>query len=162
MKKLAFTVLLLLLPMTAFADAGVPTSSTATVALPVVSPDSPSALSDALSTLAQAFKDHNWTLLAAALLTLFIIAARWFELAKKIPAEYVPWVTLALATATSIALGLQTSQPLTTTFSTGVLVGIAAVGGWESFGKLIRGLIRKLRGSSGAPAAPNPPPPAEG
>lgn len=156
MKKILFVLLLLILPCVALADAG--TSSTATVAVPVVSPDAPSALFDAVSTLGKAFSDKNWTLLVAALLTLFIIGARWFELAKKVPAEYVPWVTLLLATGTSVALGLQTKQSLGTILTTGVLVGIAAIGGWESFGKLIRGIIRKLRGSSGAPAAPTPPP----
>jgi len=156
MKKLLFVLSLLVVPLQAFADAG--TSSTATVAMPVVSPDAPSALFDALGTLGKAFSDKNWTLLVAVLLTLFIIAARWFNPVKKVPAEYVPWVTLALATATSVALGLQTKQSLGTILTTGVLVGIAAIGGWESFGKLIRGIIRKLRGSSGAPAAPTPPP----
>lgn len=168
MKRTAAVLVLVLvfgLPMVALAAGTTTTSSSSTVAVPTVVVD-PSGgidvISQAIDLARKAFRSRAWTLIAAAVLTLFVVGLRLFKSIQRVPDELVPWVTMAIATGTSMALGLQAGQSWMTVLSTGVLVGVAAIGGWETFGKLVRGLIQRLRTSSSPSAPPAPPPAAPG
>jgi hypothetical protein len=93
----------------------------------------------------RAFKSRKWMLLAGLLLTGVIAVVRTFGLAKKIKGEWVPWLTLGISMATSLALGLQQGKSWLTIIVGGLSVGITAIGGWEVFGKLVRNLIRMVK-----------------
>ena len=134
---LTLAVLALLVFPTAAAHA-VGTSTTA-VATAVTSDEAFSLL----GMMAKAFHSHSWMLLSSGALMLLVVCARRFNLMKKVPPAYVPWVTLGMASAVSIAVGLKAGMPLGSVLTTGLLVGMAAIGGWESFAKLARGLLSK-------------------
>ena len=112
--------------------------------LPILDP-SKGSLGDALSVLALAFKSQGWMILTGLVLAALVIVLRTFDLMQKVPAEWVPWATIGLATVTSVAVGLQTGRDLSTILVTGIGVGIAAIGGYESLGKLAKAALEKLR-----------------
>jgi len=108
----------------------------------------PALLPTILSTLSNAFRDGDWRMVSGLALTLVMVFAR--QLAPKLPAEYVPWATIGMSMLTSIGLGLQRGESWSTMLVTGFSVGVVAVGGWETLGKLVRGAWRKLRGQDHA------------
>jgi hypothetical protein len=113
----------------------------------------------------KAFGDKNWALGAALILTLLVTICRFFSVVRKIPKQWVPWIAAALAMATSVAVGLQAGLGAWAITTTGITVGLTAVGGWETLGKLLRGVLRKLLpglaaklfGDTAPPAPPLPP-----
>jgi hypothetical protein len=96
--------------------------------------------------LFKAFESHSWALIAAAILMVLVIIGR-LVLKAEVNKKYVPWIALFIAAASSVAAGIQAGKAWMSIVVTGVLVGVAAVGGWETFGKLLRGILRKLRGT---------------
>jgi hypothetical protein len=122
------------------------TVATATAAV------TPAEIADAASGLMHAFESHNWALIAAAILSALVIIGR-LVLKAEINKKYIPWIAMFIAVASSVAAGLKTGKAWMSIAVTGVLVGVAAVGGWETFGKLLRGILRKLRGSKEAEPA---------
>jgi len=80
--------------------------------------------------LVEAVQSGNWTVAVALGLTLLIFVVRKY-LWKSIPKKAIPYVTLGLATAAEVAVALYAgAEPLTAVLS-GVMLGLAAVGGWE-------------------------------
>lgn len=149
---------LLIVPMLALAlDAG--TATTAVVV--VVDPNAGGAdtVAQAVSLLVLAFKSRHWMLAAGLSLTVFVVVARLFNFAKLLPDAYVPWATMGLATLASVAVGIQAHQSWDQIMVTGLSVGAAAIGGWETVGKLVRNTVRKT--TAVPPDAP-PSPPAGG
>lgn len=99
-----------------------------------------------LSLAAAAFKSKSWALLAGLLLTAVVIGLRFFNVVKKVPDYLVPWATIGLSMLTSVAIGLQTNQRWDVILTTGLGIGLMAIGGWESLAKAIRGLVAKVKG----------------
>lgn len=151
----AIVLVLLLVPGVALAD-----TATSTATLPVIDPNAEGVdvVAQTLSMLLLAFKSRRWMLVAGLVLTIAVVLVRMFNLVKQVPADLVPWATLGIATLASVAVGLQAGRDWDNIVVTGLSVGVAAIGGWETFGKLIRALVKRLRGDPGAPSAPNPPP----
>jgi hypothetical protein len=146
-----FFVVLFLIAFTssALADTATSTTTATSTATAIVDPgqiDSIEQLFGVVGLLKKAYSSRRWMLLAALVLTVLVAGVRMFSLGQKLPAELVPWVTLGLAMLTSIALGLQAGKRWDTMLITGVSVGIAAIGGFETFGKLLRSTIRRLKG----------------
>jgi hypothetical protein len=82
-------------------------------------------------------------LLAGLLLTVVVVGLRMLKVMDAVPPKLVPWLTVGLSVLTSVATGLKTGASAGVIVSTGVLVGVAAVGGWETAGKLVRDVIRR-------------------
>ena len=138
----------------------------ATTSTAVVNPDQindPGQLLGLFGLLGKAFSSKQWLLLAAILLTAAVAGIRMFKVTDKLPSWLIPWATIGLALLTSVAVGLQTGQAWTAIVGTGLAVGVAAVGGWETVGKMVQALIAKIRGASPPPPAPSAPaaPPAD-
>lgn len=95
-----------------------------------------------LGLAAQAFKSQAWVVFSGLLLTLAVIGLRFFDVVKKLPDKLVPWATLGLSMLTSLAVGLQTGQRWDAILVSGLTVGLVAIGGWESFAKAVRGLVK--------------------
>lgn len=149
---------LVLLPTLVWANDA--STSTGAAAPAVVHPDGGAdVILPALKLLASAYREHQWALLAGLLLTFVVIGLRMFSVVQKLPDALVPWATIGMGLLGAAAVGLQTGESWDAIVMTGLAVGVAAIGGWETVGKLLRGLAAKLRG---APAPePTPPPPAE-
>lgn len=107
----------------------------------------------------KAFKHKEWTLVFAGLLTVVVALIRLIEaIDDKLPPGVIPWLTMATAMCTSMAIGLQQHMPLGPVIVTGLTVGVAAVGGWETFGKMARAAWQKVMGTKPpAPAEDKPP-----
>jgi len=156
---LRFITLLIvfLTPTLAFAlDGG---TDTGTVA-PVVDPNAPVDIGfvvTLIGALTKAFADHAWTLIVGLFLTLIVAGLRFFDLVKKVPDVWVPWVTVGLAVLGSIAVGLQQGLPWGTVVTGGITVGVVAIGGWETIGKMLVNFLKKLF----AKKEPEPTPPEE-
>ena len=141
MNRIGFPLFLLFVPALALAQV-----ATSTAGLPQVDPaDEALGL---LSPMLRAFRERDFMMLAALLLTGAVWGLRQLQIGKKIPDTLVPWVTMAVATFTSVAAGLAAKQSLSHVLWTGLAIGVAASGLWESVGKLIRNLIGKLRPAS--------------
>lgn len=124
------------------------TSTTSSVGAAIVDPftiDTPGEAFWLIEMMFNAFKSGEWALGAAFVLTLLIAAFRFLDLGKKVPKAWVPWVTGAVAMATSSALGLYAGLGWWAILTTGLTVGLVAVGGWETIGKLLKKLTSKKK-----------------
>ncbi|APU88879.1 hypothetical protein Rctr197k_055 [Virus Rctr197k] len=154
MKKLFVALFCWLMPMSVWAASTSTTSTTAVVDPSAV--QSVDQLFGLVGLMANAFKTRQWLLVAALVLTAAIAGFRMLKLGQKLPGALVPWVTLGLALLTSAVIGIQTHRSWSAILATGLTVGVAAVGGWETVGKMVRDLITKIRGAP-APTPPAPP-----
>ena len=121
--------------MDPFLDLIVGTSTT------VLDPSTPADLgfvASLVEAITQAYQGHSWTLLAGLVLTGIIAGLRAFDVGKKLPDKYVPWFAVGLAVLGSVAVGLQLGQGVVAILTTGLAVGVAAIGGWETIGKLFK------------------------
>lgn len=127
-------------------DAGIPDAGTSTVA-PVVDPNAVVDIGFVIrliEALTSAFGDHAWTLVVGLFLTMIVAGLRFFELVKKVPKVWVPWVTVGLAVLGSVAVGMQQGLPWGTVLTGGITVGVVAIGGWETIGKMLVNYLKKL------------------
>tara|TARA_Y100000310_G_scaffold244704_1_gene249575 strand:+ start:1097 stop:1516 length:420 start_codon:yes stop_codon:yes gene_type:complete len=96
--------------------------------------------------LAEAVQSGNWTVAAAMALTLTVFVVRRF-LWKEIPKKWIPYSSLGLAVAAEVAVALYAgADPLAAVLS-GLVLGLAAVGGWE----FIKGIFKKKTEAAGWP-----------
>lgn len=104
-----------------------------TVTSTVVDPNAlkPEELTGVLALMAQAFSDGNWRLAFGLLLTVAVAGFKFLGINKLISKKHNKWVAGGLALATSIAVGLMSGIGWFPIVSTGVTVGVVAVGGWE-------------------------------
>ena len=123
MKKVIFILGLLLIPTIAFAQLA--KTSTAVAAL------TPEDLPGLISLMANAFSSGNAMIGSGLLLTLAVAAFKMFGLNKLFHKKYNKWVAGGLAMVTSIAVGLMAQASLWVILSTGVGIGVTAIGGWE-------------------------------
>jgi hypothetical protein len=136
----------LLFPLLVWAQT---TSTTSSVGKAIGDPsnlDTPSEAFWVVEMMIKAFKSGHWALFAALILTALVACLRFFEVGKKIPKEYVPWFTGGMASATSVALGLYIGLDWWAIATTGLSVGLMAIGGWETIGKLLKKLLNKIKG----------------
>lgn len=112
----------------------------------------------------EAFRSRDWGLLASSILMLVVVLARQFRLVQQLPTEWVPWATGGLAIATSVALGIEQGQHWSTILSTGLVIGLTAIGMWETVGKSTAKAAHKVREhvTGDLPPPPPPPPPTDG
>lgn len=108
----------------------------------------------------EAFRSRDWGLLASSVLMLVVVLARQFRLIQRLPAEWVPWATGGLAIATAVALGIEQGQHWTTILSTGLVIGLTAIGMWETVGKSTVAAAHKVREHVTGDLPPPPAPPA--
>lgn len=131
----------ILFPLAALA-AGTSTTSTTTV-----NPDAVDTVGEGFELLKlayNAFKGGGWALGAGLLLTGAIALLRVFKVGQKIPKAYLPWFVGGVAMLTSIALGLQVGLGWQAIVTTGLSVGLMAMGGWSTFGKAVKALMKKI------------------
>lgn len=61
--------------------------------------------------------------------------------------DMLPWIGLAIAIATGVGVGLESGVPLGPAVTSGILIGLAASGGWSLVGKhvmkVLEGLVKK-------------------
>lgn len=141
MRRLLIVLCLIALPCLAIA-AGTSSTSTSAITSDSVTSDN---VVDIVSTMALAFSKRSWALGAGLLLTLIAAWLRAFNFAQKIPVEWMPWAVLGMAMLASIGVGLQSGKRFSTILIGGLSVGVMAIGGWETIGKMVRALIEKLR-----------------
>lgn len=142
MKKLWMIVALLFVPAVVLAQ-----TATSTVAPPTL-PEDPGTI---IAMLTKAFGDKDWMMVAGLLLTAVIGLARLFGLQKLVPKKHTHWLAGGLALATSVALGLMAHASWWTIITTGVSVGVVAVGGWQLIFEPIRNFLKKKLGGDEAP-----------
>ena len=90
--------------------------------------DALSLVGDAVS----AFGDVGLTLM------ILVVAVKRFGLLKSVPKEYMPWAVSGLATVGAVASGLQAGRGWWDILVSGLTVGLIAIGGWETVGKLVQ------------------------
>lgn len=95
-----------------------------------------------LEPIAKAGNDNDWALTVAGILTLLVFIVRKTRLMKNVPPEWVPYVTLGTAMALSMSASLAAGASLLSAVTTGLVIGLSAIGGWETIGKLIRRLSK--------------------
>jgi hypothetical protein len=95
------------------------------------------AMTGLLDTMAQAYSNQAWAVLAGVVLMFVVMAARKFVLPALEP-THTRWVALGLAMATSVGVGLQSSQDWFTIAVTAISTGLVAIGSWETLGKALR------------------------
>lgn len=95
-----------------------------------------------LEPIAKAGNDNDWALTVAGILTLLVFVVRKTRLMKNVPPEWVPYVTLGTAMALSMSASLAAGASLLSAVTTGLVIGLSAIGGWETIGKLIRRLSK--------------------
>jgi len=117
-------------------------------------------LTQVVDTASRAYSSKDWALGAAAALMLAVLLVRQFKLTDKVPSAVVPWATAGLAMATSVSLGIQNGQSWVSIITTGLTVGLSAVGLWETAGK-VPGQIQQARAAAKAAPASAPEPPKE-
>tara|TARA_R110002110_G_scaffold16569_25_gene71697 strand:- start:2065 stop:2403 length:339 start_codon:yes stop_codon:yes gene_type:complete len=96
--------------------------------------DALSLVGDAVS----AFGDGNWALGVGLTLMILVVAVKRFGLLKSVPKEYMPWAVSGLATVGAVASGLQAGRGWWDILVSGLTVGLIAIGGWETVGKLVQ------------------------
>lgn len=109
---------------------------------------------DLLGPMADAFKGGQWGLAAGLLLTVLVALARWLRLTKLIPKKWDKWLAVGVAMVGSIATGLVAGQNWLAILSGGIAVGLTAIGGYETLGRMIRSWVADED-------AQQPPPPPE-
>lgn len=129
------------------------TSTTATTAVPL----GPEGL--LLDLAVRAFTTHSSVLYLALGLMLLVALLRMHPWGDALPDDLVPWVTIAIAAFGAVATALVSGVPIVKAIPAGLTVGVASIGGYESFGKLIRGTLRRLRGQPVTFAGKTVPPP---
>lgn len=87
--------------------------------------------------LVKAARGGDWNLVAVSSLTLLVWFARKLAFLKKIPPDYLPWVTVGTAVVTVIAANLQAGWGWWQSISGGAVTGLAASGFWSLAGKHI-------------------------
>ena len=92
-----------------------------------------------VSLLIKAAKDKNWALVIGLALSLLVFGANRFGLKDKVGGKAVPWVTAGLAVSAVLGAGLSSGVALAECLSQGLVVGVAAIGGWEMIFKHILG-----------------------
>ena len=127
-----------------------------------------------LSLLSGAFSSGWDAATAGLLLSLVVAGARFFKGLDliKVPDSWDKWIAVALSMLTSVSVGLVAGKDALEILSTGLQIGVYAIGGWEVLLKPLRNkLLKKSKvgdasswGTPPPPAPPlsMPPPPAEG
>lgn len=133
-------IIIVFLPLVAMATS----TTTSTVVVTPESVDSVGGLFDVLKLSIKAFQGGAWAVGAGLVLTMVVAALRMFNVIKRIPKEYVPWGVAGMAMLTSVGLGLQAGIAWDAILTTGLTVGLVSMGGWSTFGKLAKGLLKKV------------------
>ena len=86
----------------------------------------------------KAFKEKNWAVFSGLLLMALIWVAERIKLLDKLKLNGEPraWAIAGIATLGSVGLGLYSGQHWDTILWTGLTVGLVAIGGWNTIGKL--------------------------
>jgi hypothetical protein len=100
---------------------------------------------DLINTTLEAFKSGSWGVGVGGILMLLMAIGRGIGILKWIPAKAVPWVTLGLASLGAIGTGLIAGSDWLTILQAAFTSGLTAIGGWETFGKLVRDQVRKKK-----------------
>lgn len=91
----------------------------------------PGDLTGVIALMANAFSSGNYMVGSGLLLTVAIAVFKMLGMNKLFHKKHNKWVAGALAMATSVAVGLMAQASWWVIFSTGVGVGVTAIGGWE-------------------------------
>ena len=92
-----------------------------------------------VSLLVKAAKNKNWALAIGLVLSLLVFVANKLGLKNKVGSSAVPWVTAGLAVSATVGAGLVGGGSIAECFSQGLIVGVAAIGGWEMIFKHVLG-----------------------
>jgi len=85
-----------------------------------------------------AYGDGNWALGVGLSLMVLVVIVRRLGLLKKVPKDYMPWAVSGVATVGAVASGLIASRGWWDILVSGLTVGLIAIGGWETVGKLVQ------------------------
>ncbi len=134
MGKLLALVAVLLLPLTALAQASLPSD--------------PSGI---LAFFKQTHDSKEWGLLIGGGITLLVRLLTLLKpLADKLPPEQTKWLAMGLAMSSSIATGLMSGIPWFKVLVDGATVGAAALGGWEFILKPLLGKLGLSQAATGS------------
>jgi hypothetical protein len=150
MRRFLMGLLLLFMPALVLAQ-----TTTSTVAPPI----DPSDTLGLVQALTAAFAGGDWMLGAGLLVTLLVGLFKLFGLNKLIPKKHTKWVAGVVAMLLSVAGGLMAHATWWAIITTGVGVGVIAVGGWETILEPIRNWLKKKLGEGDEkPPEPKPEP----
>ncbi len=103
----------------------------AALAQPASLPDDPASI---ISWLKETHSGGHWALLVGGVLTLVVrFATALGPLADRLPPESRKWVAMGAAVLGGMGTGLMAGMGWFKSATDGVLLGLAAVGGWEVF-----------------------------
>jgi len=145
-----------MIPVAVFALTLTAVSSAPALANAIVAPtaeagDITPTLEDAPGLVAQlikAIQEKNWTLFAAMLALLIVLAAntvilRFQILADETRKQALPWLAAATGMFTSFAGILLAGGGWWTAISSGLLIGTSAIGMWELIGRRVKKWLAK-------------------
>jgi hypothetical protein len=92
-----------------------------------------------VSLLVKAVQEKHWGLVIGLLLSLLVFVANKLGLKNKVGSKAVPWVTAGLAVSATVGAGLVGGISVAECLSQGLIVGVAAIGGWEMIFKHVLG-----------------------
>ena len=123
----------------AYVDANIDTEAPAAdTQLPSVDQNNPIEI---IRFIVSAFKAGKWAWAVGLLFTLLTLLFRKL-LKDKIPKKVTPWISIVLAVGTSLSMALASGTDWINAIGAGLTAGLAAIGGWEAFGKLFRKLFK--------------------
>lgn len=84
-----------------------------------------------------AFESRNWLLLGGMVLMVVVVMIRRMGLLDKLAPELHQWAAMGLAMAGAVAGGIMMGMSWLSIIPTGLLTGLAAIGGWETLGRML-------------------------
>jgi hypothetical protein len=96
-------------------------------------PDVPVLLQAMLKAISR--QDYQTGAASALMLLIWILRKALLDRVVSGHTDVIPWIGLAIATATGALVGLQAGVPIGPSVLSGVLIGLAACGGWSLIGK---------------------------
>lgn len=92
-------------------------------------------LGQVASQAVNAVQSHNWTMLAGVVVMILVYIVRQTSLMSKLPSKYVPWVTIGMTTAGSMATSLVAGRSMWDAVGAGLMLGCSAIATWELAGQ---------------------------
>ena len=86
----------------------------------------------------EAIDSGAWGLVVGLILSLLVAVSRRFNVLHFLPSQAVPWATMGLSLAASVAALLVGGVAVGEAILAGITAGLAAVGGWEMLLKHIK------------------------
>jgi len=122
---------------------------------PFVPGQDPETIEEGVGFLVKAIESKSWPVAIGLILTIIVMLMNSIGLKDKVGKKAVPWVVMALATATTIGGALAIGTEVGPAIMQGVLTGGMSITVWELMAKHV---FRKDKKDEPTPEAPKPEP----